>query len=125
LADRIDLHIEVPRLAHKLLRGETAEETSTTVRGRVINARARQLERTGKPNMALTTREIEIHCRLKDTDYRLLEQALERLGLSPRAYHRILKVARTIADLAESKTIQTLHLTEAISYRALDRSPGR
>jgi magnesium chelatase family protein len=125
LADRIDLHIEVPRLAHKLLRGETAEETSTTVRGRVINARARQLERTGKPNMALTTREIEIHCRLKDTDYRLLEQALERLGLSPRAYHRILKVARTIADLAESKTIQTLHLTEAISYRALDRSLER
>ena len=125
LLDRIDLHIEVPRLPHRLLRGETKEETSATIRARVDAARQRQLQRTGKANAALTTREIERHCVLNDADQRLLETALERLGLSPRAYHRILKVARTIADLASSESIQTLHLTEAISYRALDRTSGR
>jgi magnesium chelatase family protein len=125
LLDRIDLHIEVPRLPHRLLRGETKEETSATIRARVDAARQRQLQRTGKANAALTTREIERHCVLSDADQRLLETALERLGLSPRAYHRILKVARTIADLASSESIQTLHLTEAISYRALDRTSGR
>ena len=121
LADRIDLHIEVPRLAHRVLRGETLEESSATVRSRVCVARDRQLNRTGKPNSALKTREIERHCALNDADHKLLEHALERLGLSPRAYHRILKVSRTIADLAGSDGIKTQHLTEAISYRALDR----
>jgi magnesium chelatase family protein len=125
LLDRIDLHIEVPRLAHRLLRGTTPEETSATVRERVNAARQRQLARAGKPNAGLQPREIERHCALSDADHRLLEQALERLGLSPRAYHRILKVARTIADLAGSEAIQTSHLTEAISYRALDRGLGR
>ncbi len=125
LVDRIDLHIEVPRLAHRALRGDTVEEDSATVRARVCTARERQLRRAGKPNSALGTREIERDCALSEADYRLLEQALERLGLSPRAYHRILKVARTIADLAGSDTIRTLHLTEAISYRALDRNVHR
>lgn len=122
LIDRIDLHIEVPRLAHRLLRGETAEEDSATVRARVCKARDWQLQRAGKPNSALTTREIERYCILSDADHRLLERALERLGLSPRAYHRILKVARTIADMAGSDSIRTPHLTEALSYRALDRT---
>ena len=122
LIDRIDLHIEVPRLAHRVLRGDVAEESSATVRARVCAARDRQLQRAGKPNSALGVREIERYCTLNETDHRLLEQALERLGLSPRAYHRILKVARTIADLAGSDGIRTPHLTEAISYRALDRS---
>jgi len=122
LVDRIDLHIEVPRLAHRVLRGDSPEESSATVRARVRVARDRQLQRAGKPNSALHTREIERHCALGDADHRLLEQALERLGLSPRAYHRILKVARTIADLAGSDGIRTPHLTEAISYRALDRT---
>lgn len=122
LIDRIDLHIEVPRLAHRLLRGETAEESSATVRARVCKARDRQLQRIGKPNSALTTREIERHCTLSEADHRLLERALERLGLSPRAYHRILKVARTIADMAGNDSIGTPHLTEALSYRALDRT---
>ncbi len=121
LIDRIDLHIEVPRLAHKLLRGETAEETSAVVRERVMRAREHQLQRTGQPNAGLTIREIERYCALSDPDYQLLEQALERLSLSPRAYHRILKVSRTIADLAGNESIQTQHLMEAISYRALDR----
>ena len=122
LVDRIDLHIEVPRLAHRVLRGDAPEESSATVRVRVCAARERQLRRAGKPNSALGTREIERYCVLSEADHRLLEQALERLGLSPRAYHRILKVSRTIADLAGSETIKTSHLTEAISYRALDRT---
>lgn len=122
LLDRIDLHVEVPRLPYKLLRGNTTEETSTTVRKRVEAARERQRQRSGMPNAALGINDIEQHCCLKEVDYRLLESALERLGLSPRAYHRILKVARTIADLVDSKDIQTQHLTEAIGYRALDRN---
>ena len=125
LIDRIDLHIEVPRLAHRVLRGDTPEESSATVRARVCVARERQLQRAGKPNSALGTREIERYCALSDADHKLLEHALERLGLSPRAYHRILKVARTIADLAGSDAIKTPHLTEAISYRALDRTMAR
>lgn len=125
LLDRIDLHIEAPRLAHRLLRGATTEESSAVVRKRVCAARARQLQRAGKANSALEAREITRDCGLNDADHRLLERALERLGLSPRAYHRILKVARTIADLAGSADIATAHLTEAISYRALDRSLGR
>jgi len=73
----------------------------------------------------LNPREIERYCRLAEADHRLLEQALERLGLSPRAYHRILKVARTIADLADSADIRTPHLSEALGYRALDRTLSR
>jgi len=122
LLDRIDLHIEVPRLAHRALRGTGTEDSSATVRHRVCAARERQLQRAAKANSALNTREIERHCALNEDDQRLMERALERLGLSPRAYHRILKVARTIADLASSERIATAHLTEAISYRALDRS---
>lgn len=125
LLDRIDMHIEVPRLAHKVLRGVSQEETSTAVRARVAAARVRQMTRAGKPNAVLISREVERYCPLSEADYRLLERALERLNLSPRAYHRILKVARTIADLAGSDNIQTLHLSEAISYRALDRSAMR
>lgn len=122
LIDRMDLHIEVPRLAHRLLRGDVAEESSALVRERVSAARAQQLQRAGKANSALSVRELERDCALSESDYQLLERALERLGLSPRAYHRILKVARTIADLAGAPNIQTAHLTEAISYRALDRT---
>jgi magnesium chelatase family protein len=125
LLDRIDLHIEVPRLPHALLRGVTQEETSAVVRARIAAAHKVQLQRTGKVNAALSSREIERYCQLLDPDHRLLEQAMERLGLSPRAYHRILKVARTIADLAGSSGIQTMHLSEAISYRALDRGMGK
>ena len=125
LLDRIDLHIEVPRLPHALLRGASQEETSAAVRERIKAARERQMRRSGKANAALGNREIERHCQLRDADHRLLEHAMERLGLSPRAYHRILKVARTTADLAGSAEIQTMHLSEAISYRALDRGMGK
>lgn len=122
LLDRIDLHVEVPRLPYRLLRGDNTEETSARVRDRVEAARERQRHRSGKPNAALNIQDIEQHCVLMESDYRLLENALKRLGLSPRAYHRIMKVARTIADLADSNHIRTRHLTEAIGYRALDKN---
>ncbi len=122
LVDRIDLHIEVPRLPRKLLRATTPEESSATVAARVAAARVRQLERTGQPNAALGPRQIERHCALSEADHKLLEHALERLGLSTRAYHRILKVARTIADLAGDERIGTAQLSEAIGYRRLDRA---
>ncbi|MDX1253064.1 MAG: YifB family Mg chelatase-like AAA ATPase [Gammaproteobacteria bacterium] len=123
LLDRIDMHIEVPRLPHNTLRAAPdGGETSDQVRARVEAVRIRQMERSGKPNCHLNNRQIDRLCRLSDSDARLLEQAIERLGLSARSYHRILKVARTIADLAGSDAIQTAHLTEAISYRRLDRN---
>ncbi|MDX1656072.1 MAG: YifB family Mg chelatase-like AAA ATPase, partial [Candidatus Competibacteraceae bacterium] len=122
LVDRIDLHIEVPRLPRRLLRGRTPEESSATVAQRVARARQVQMDRAGRPNALLGPKAIERDCPLSEADHRLLEQALERLGLSTRAYHRILKVARTIADLAGSGPIETTHLSEAIGYRRLDRS---
>ncbi len=121
LLDRIDLHVMVPRLSPEELRDDTPlGEPSATVRQRVVTARARQLER-GNINAALDTRALRTHARLAAADQALLEQAIERLQLSARAMHRILRVARTIADLDDSDTIQTAHLTEAIGYRQLDR----
>lgn len=124
LLDRIDLHIEVPRLPYRALRATTREETSTTVRQRVTAARERQLARSGKPNALLSPTEVERDCRLSEADHRLLEQFMVRFSLSARAYHRILRVARTIADLAASETIGSAQLSEAIGYRALDRGSG-
>jgi len=123
LLDRIDMHVEVPKVPREKLRASSDETVETTqqVRTHVEQARVRQLQRNGKPNAALKNRQIEKHCRLSEADQGLLEQAIERLGLSARVYHRILKVARTIADLADSEDIHTAHLTEAISYRRLDR----
>ncbi|MDR3390004.1 MAG: YifB family Mg chelatase-like AAA ATPase [Rudaea sp.] len=118
LLDRIDLQIEVPRVPLTEL-GATgaAGESSTAVRDRVIAARERQQRRAGKPNAVLGNREAQRDCELSAGDRSLLERALDRLGLSARAYHRILRVARTIADLAGSEQIGTSHLTEAIQYR--------
>ncbi len=123
LLDRIDLHVEVPRLPPAELSGEQVSraETSACVSRRVEAARERQLARAGKPNHALTPREVERTCGLDGAGRLLITQALERLGLSARAYHRILKVARTIADLVDSDAITTSHLSEAIGYRRLDR----
>ncbi|MDX1604848.1 MAG: YifB family Mg chelatase-like AAA ATPase [Candidatus Competibacterales bacterium] len=122
LLDRIDLQLEVPRLAYRELRGQGSEESSAAVRQRVQAARERQLARAGKPNARLAAREIPRDCTLGETDYQLLERFMSRFSLSPRSYHRILRVARTIADLAAAERIQTPHLTEAIGYRTLDRS---
>ncbi len=121
LLDRIDIHIEVPNLPRAELREDMLRETSAEVRTRVVAARERQVQRCGKSNSQLTSREIEEVCRLSPNDERLLDAAIEQLGLSARAWHRILKVARTVADLAGSDNIQTSHLTEAIMYRRLER----
>jgi magnesium chelatase family protein len=87
----------------------------------VVAARDIQVARSQIPNSELTPKQIEQVCCLSDSDYQLLDVAINQFGLSARAYHRILKVARTIADLAGSTQIQTLHLSEAISYRKLDK----
>ncbi|RYU62006.1 ATP-dependent protease [Methylolobus aquaticus] len=123
LLDRIDMHIEVPRIGHAMLRDASPdrEEASATIRARVAAARQRALDRSGVPNAALTPQQIKRVCRLDAPGQNLLEQAIERLGLSHRAYHRILKVARTIADVAGSADILPPHIGEAISYRRLDR----
>jgi magnesium chelatase family protein len=117
LLDRIDLFMEVPRLTAAELRGSEGGEPSNAVRARVVATRERQLNRDGKPAAALSPTELDTSCAVDENGSRLLEQALERLGLSARAYHRCLRVARTIADLAASETIQTAHLAEAIGYR--------
>lgn len=122
LLDRIDIHIEVPRLdKSELTRTDEKAESSTVIRERVTSAFNVQIKRAGKSNAELNTKEIEQHCRISDKDAALLDQAMDKLHLSARAYHRILKLARTIADLSECKHIETAHLTEAISYRSLDR----
>lgn len=124
LLDRIDMHIEVPNVPHEVLRADPklTIENSGMVRERVTKARNRQQERGGISNAGLMNRDVDNVCQLVDADHRLLERAIDQLGLSARAYHRILKVARTIADLAGAENIETPHLSEAISYRRLDRA---
>ena len=122
LLDRIDIHVQVPRLEPHELRSNAAEgEDSATVRDRVVATRDVQLQRTGKPNAHLNPTELNAHCGLEDDDQYLLEAAVEQLQLSARSMHRILRVARTIADLAGCDRIETTHLAEAISYRQVDR----
>ena len=122
LLDRIDMHMVVPRLAeHELLGESLTVENSQQVQGRVVLARNRQLQRCNKANAQLTPKEIEKHCALCNQGQALMRRSMYKLSLSVRAYHRILKVARTIADLAEEEGISLTHLSEAIGYRQLDR----
>jgi magnesium chelatase family protein len=118
MLDRIDLQIAVPRVAlAELSDGVPNAEPSASVRTRVVAARERQLRRAGKANAALSNREVLRDCTLSASDRQLLERALDRLGLSARAYHRVLRVARSIADLDASDIVRTAHLMEAIQYR--------
>ncbi len=121
LLDRIDIQIEVPRVPAAELRPDgPCGESSATVRARVQFARERQLRRAGLPNAALPQALTERDCPLVPNDRALLERAIDRLHLSARASQRILRVARTIADLAGSEAIATAHLAEAIGYRRVD-----
>jgi magnesium chelatase family protein len=122
LLDRIDMHVEVPRQPFRDLEGPSGE-ASSAVRERVVQARQRQLAR-GDINSRLANAQLDRHCSLHQADRRLLEQSMERLQLSARAWHRILKLARTIADLEGAGGIETLQLAEAINYRCMDRSPN-
>lgn len=120
--DRFDLSIEIPLLPRgALAQGGDRGETSAIVKARVTRAREQMLMRAGKINSQLSTREIEQYCALSTADADFLETALHQLGLSIRAYHRIIKVARTIADLAQCSKIERSHLAEALGYRAMDR----
>lgn len=125
LVDRIDMHVEVPRVPQDMLRLGTpgGEESSAVIRARVTAARERALQRAGRPNAWLTPPLIKRDCPLSDDGHHLLERAIDKLGLSHRAYHRILKLSRTIADLAGAADIGVPHLSEAIGYRRLDRRP--
>ena len=124
LLDRIDMHLEVPRVSHEVLRKGSpgGEESSSQIKARVIAARKIAMDRCGKVNSELSAKEVKQFCTLSEQGHQILEQAMDKFGLSHRAYHRILKLARTIADLAHSDNIEIAHLSEAIAYRKLDRS---
>jgi len=126
LLDRIDLHIEVTPVPFQELSQKQAGEQSVTIRQRVIKARAIQRDRFKNQsnihcNAQMSSKDLKNYCQLNEVGNQLLKNAMERLGLSARAYDRILKVARTIADLDNSENIETSHLAEAIQYRSLDR----
>ncbi|HZY09618.1 MAG TPA: YifB family Mg chelatase-like AAA ATPase [Bacteroidota bacterium] len=127
LLDRIDLHIEVPAVKYKELVSKDAGELSLTIRDRVIRAREIQMKRfTNRKglfcNADMQSKDIHEYCKIDSTGEELLKMAITKLGLSARAYDRILKVARTIADLGNSSEIRPQHISEAIQYRSLDRN---
>jgi magnesium chelatase family protein len=127
LLDRIDIHIEVPSVKYKELRAPSSAEDSAAVRQRVIAARTRQMERYRADkktyaNAQMMPKMIRKYCAITAEGEKLLENAIIKLGLSARAHDRILKMARTIADLDASEGIEPRHLSEAIQYRTLDRS---
>ncbi|MEK7238381.1 MAG: YifB family Mg chelatase-like AAA ATPase, partial [Nitrospirota bacterium] len=125
LLDRIDIHVEVPAVPYKELSKDFCGEPSANIRKRIQNAREIQVERFKKDNIysnaKMRSKHIKKYCALKPEAQSILEAAMHKLGLSARAYTRILKVSRTIADLAESEHIQAEHISEAIQYRTLDR----
>jgi magnesium chelatase family protein len=127
LLDRIDLHIEVPSVEYRDISSERAEENSTTIRERVGQARERQQARFRSDkkttcNARMSSRAIKQHCKLSDDSHELIRVAMTELNLSARAYDRILKVSRTIADLGGADAITPEHVGEAIQYRTFDRT---
>lgn len=129
LLDRIDIHIEVPAVNYKELSSERLGESSADIRERVMNARQIQLDRFKGAgiykNADMGSKQLRKFCQLDTASSELLKVAMTRLGLSARAYDRILKVSRTIADLCDSDSIQVMHVSEAIQYRSLDREYWR
>lgn len=120
--DRIDLQIDVPPLPKGALKSSGSQtESSAMVKQRVLNARNIMMQRAGKPNALLSSREVNKYCALNNEDHDFLENTIHKLKMSIRAYHKILKVARTIADLEQAANIQRSHLAEALGYRAMDR----
>jgi len=128
LMDRIDIHVEVPAVPYKDLMAEYTAESSAAIKQRVAAARAVQSDRFKRTkiycNAQMSNRHLKKHCRIDDASHDLLEAAIDKLGLSARAYNRILKIARTIADLQAKPTIDVEHVSEAIQYRTLDRGKG-
>ena len=126
LLDRIDLHVEVPHVAYKDLTDTTRAESSGEIRQRVTRARAVQSQRFRHENIfcnaQMSNRHIKAHCRLEADSGPLLESAVDKWGLSARSYHRMLKIARTIADLDQKQKVAARHIAEAIQYRILDRA---
>ncbi len=125
--DRIDIHIEVPAVKIKELSGQPTGEKSLAIRERVNHARQIQLQRFTEEkkifcNAHMETKEIRKYCQIDSDCLELLRNAIAKLGLSARAYDRIIKVARTIADLEESSQILPVHISEAVQYRGLDRN---
>ncbi len=125
LMDRIDIHVEVPAVPYKDLMAQSNAESSEIVRSRVAAARERQFERFKRTkihcNAQMINRHIKKHCKIDSASADILEAAIDKLGLSARAYNRILKIARTIADLDGASDITVEHISEAVQYRSLDR----
>ncbi|WP_374683215.1 ATP-binding protein [Accumulibacter sp.] len=121
LLDRIDLQIEVPALPAEALQQPADGEASAVVRSRVVLARETQIRRQGKANARLETREIDHWCAPEAAAAALLKHAISRFDLSARAYHRLLKVARSIADLSGSSAVAAQHVAEAVQYRRITR----
>jgi magnesium chelatase family protein len=126
LLDRIDIHVEVPAVNFKEISSGRSGEPSTKIRERVIQARKVQLDRFSSEkdafcNAHMQSKQIRKYCHIDDAGQELLKKAMSQLGLSARAYDRILKVSRTIADIEGDESIQSSHLAEAIQYRSLDR----
>ena len=120
LLDRIDLHIDVPAVAYKEMRGRSDGVTSADMRDRVLRAQERQLAR-GFLNAHIPSGQLREYCALDEAGERTLEMAVRKLSLSARAHDRVLKVARTAADLSGSEFVQSKHVAEAVQYRSLDR----
>ena len=121
LLDRIDIHIEVPAVPPDDMASRPVGEASAAIRTRVTLARDRQLTRQGKPNAQLSGRDIDKYASADAAGEQMLKQAISRLGLSARGYHRVLKLARTIADLAAAEQIGSSHIAEAVQYRRFDK----
>jgi len=122
LLDRIDLHIEVPRVKYEKLADEKVAEESRKIRQRVEGARLIGQKRLGKANSEMNLKEIKSHCQLDEKSKDLLKMAVNQLNLSARQYTRIIKLGRTIADLAKSKNIESAHIAEALQYRPKERT---